>query len=125
MDGTEAHREAGLAQLLGDDLHRGIGVQEAVAQDLADRLVGAAVVGFGTGFVGLESGQAALVVGGQQLVVTLAAIAVFLGDLGDVLLEALAFLEHEKAAGQSVAWGNGQGAGWADELVSSKVELES
>ena len=96
-----------------------------MAHDLADRWVGAAVVGFGTGFPGLQSGQAALVIGGQQLVVTLAAIAVFLGDLGDVLLEALAFLEHEKAAGQGIPWGHGQGTGWADELVSGKVELEA
>ncbi len=114
----------GLAQLLGDDLRGGFRVQEPVAQDLTHRFVGAAVVGFGAGFLGLESGQAALLESLQQLIVALPAIAVFAGHSDDVGLQALAFQEHEEAPGQGVLWSDGQRAGGAGELVSCGIELK-
>ena len=46
-----ADREAGLAELLGDDVDRGVGIEEAMADDLALDLVGADIVGFGAAFV--------------------------------------------------------------------------
>jgi len=97
---ADAEGQVGLAQLLGDDLRGGFRVQEPVAQDLTHRFVGAAVVGFGAGFLGLESGQAALLESLQQLIVALPAIAVFAGHSDDVGLQALAFQEHEEASGK-------------------------
>jgi hypothetical protein len=95
-----------------------------MAQDLAHHLVGAAVVGFGAGFPGLESQEAALLESVQDLVITLAAITIFLRDRDDASIQALAFLEHEKAAGQFVGVGNGQGAGGAGELTGGGIELQ-
>ena len=63
--------------------------------------------------------------GRQQLIIALAAVAVFFGHGGDILLQALAFHEHEEAAGQFIVWSDGEGAGRAGELMSGRVELES
>jgi hypothetical protein len=114
----------GLTELLGDDVGGGIRVQEAVAHDLQDGLLGASVIGLGAGLVGLKGLQAALLEVLQELVVSLAAVAVFLRGGGDAVLQALAFHEHEEAVGQHVGGGEGQGAGGAGELVSQGVELE-
>jgi hypothetical protein len=124
LDGAEADGEVSLAELLGDDFRRSVWIQEEVAEDLTHRLVGPAVVGFGAGFLGLESGQAAVVKSGQQLIIALAAVAVFLGDGEDVLLQALAFQEHEEAVGQGILGSNGQSAGGAGELVGFGVEMK-
>ncbi len=111
-----------LPEFLGDDLGGGVRVQEAVAQDLVDDLLGAPVVGLGSGLVRLEGWEAAPVEGLEELVVALTAVAVFLGDGQDAVAEALAFQEHEEAPGQGVGGGDGQGAGRAGELVSQGVE---
>jgi hypothetical protein len=39
-DAARAELEAALPQLLGDDFHRGVGIEEAMANDLTDDLVG-------------------------------------------------------------------------------------
>ena len=44
--------------------------------------------------------------------------------LGDLRLQALAFDEHEEAAGLLVGGGNGQGAGRAGELMGFGIKLE-
>jgi len=111
-----------LAEFLSDDLRGGFGVQKAIAQDLAHDLVGAAVIGFGAGFPRLQGQKAALLEGVQDLVITLAAITIFLRDSGDVSIQALAFLEHEEAAGHFVGVGNGQGTGGAGELMGHGIE---
>jgi hypothetical protein len=122
LNRTQADGEVGLAQLLRHDLSRSIWVQEKVAQDLPHRLIGTTIVGFGAGLLRLEGGNAALFEGGQQLIIALTAEAVFFGYSDDVLLEALAFDEHEEAASQNVLGGNGQGAGGAGELIGSRIE---
>jgi hypothetical protein len=53
-DTTGADGEAGLAELLCDDLNRGVGIEEAVADDLANDLVGADIVAFGAGLLAQE-----------------------------------------------------------------------
>jgi hypothetical protein len=123
-DGAEADGEVGLLEFLGDDVGGGVRIQEEVAQDLADGLFGAAVVGLGAGFLGLEGQSAALLEGGAQLVVALAAIAEELGDSRGVRFQAFAVDEHEEAWGEEVAWGHNQGAGGAGELVLVGVEAE-
>jgi hypothetical protein len=124
LDAAQTDGEMSLAEFLGDDLRRGFGIQKAIAQDLAHHLVGAAVVGFGAGLPGLESQEAALLESVEDLVITLAAITIFLRDGGDVSIQALAFLEHEEAAGQFVGVGNGQGTGGAGELMGDGIELQ-
>jgi hypothetical protein len=98
-NGAKADGEVGLSELLHHDLGGSIGIEEDVAQDLAHHLLGAAVVGFGSCFLGLEGRNAAVLESLQQLIITLAAAAVFFDDGDNVLLEALAFEDHEETAG--------------------------
>ena len=53
-------------ELLGDHFGAGLGVQKAVADDLADDFAGTAVVGFGTGGFALE-GRGALFLEGLSI----------------------------------------------------------
>jgi len=124
VDTAQADREMGLPEFLGDDLGGGLWVKELVAHDLEEELLGASVVGLGAGLMGFKGLQAARVEGLQELIVALAAEAVFLSDGGDVVLQTLAFDEHEEAVGLLVGRGDEQGAGRAGELVKSGVELE-
>ena len=94
-----------------------------MAQDPTHGFIGPAIVGFGARFLWLKSRNAAVLEGVEQLIIALAAVAVLLGDGGDVLLEALAFQEHEETASQRVSWGDGESAGRAGELVGSRVEM--
>ena len=64
FDAAQTEGEMSLAEFLGDDFRRGVGIEKAVAQDLADDLAGAAIIGFGPGLFGLQGGEAALLVGG-------------------------------------------------------------
>ena len=124
-NGTKADGEVCLPELLHHDLRRSVGIQEDVTQDLPHHLFGAAMVGFGSGFLGLEGGKAAVLESPQQLIIPLAAVAVFFGDGDRVDLEALAFEEHEETVGRGIVWGDGQGAGRAGELMRGGVELKS
>ncbi len=124
LDRTQTDSEVSLAQLLGHDLGGGLRVQKQVAQDLADSLVGAAVIGFGAGFFGLEGEETSVLEGVEQLVIALAAEAVFLGDGGNVLLEALALQEHEEAASQGIGWSDGQRPDGAGELIGIGLEAK-
>jgi hypothetical protein len=51
-----ADLETRLAKLLGDDVDRGIGIEEAVADDLALDLIGADGIGLGSTFLAEEGG---------------------------------------------------------------------
>jgi hypothetical protein len=113
-----------LPEFLSDDFGRSVGIQKAIAQDLADDLIGPAILGFGTGLPGLQGGEAALLEGFEQLVITLTTIAEFLRDGADVSFQALAFDEHEEAAGEVIGRGDGKGSGGARELVSVGMELK-
>ena len=113
-----------LPEFLGDDFRRSFRIEKAIAQDLADDLAGAAIIGFGAGLFGLQGGEAAFLVGGQDLIITLATITIFLSGRADLGFQTLAFKDHEEAAGQVVGGGDGQGACRAGELPGLGVELE-
>ena len=95
-----------------------------MAQDLADRLVGASIIGFGSGLLRLEGGETAALEGAADLIIALTAITIFLGNGGDVGFQTFAFDQHEEAVGQFVSGCNGEGAGRAGELVSLGIELK-
>jgi hypothetical protein len=124
FDAAQTEDQTRLAEFLDDHGGGDVRIQKTVAQDLADELVGPAIIGFGTGLPGLEGGQAALLVIGEHLVIALAAKAVFVGGVGNLGLQALPFDEHEEAAGLFVGGGDGEGAGGAGELLSYGIELE-
>jgi len=124
FDAAQTDGEARLPEFLGDDLGRSVGIQKAIAQDLADDLIGAAIRGFWAGLLRLQGGEAAFLEGLEQLVIPLTTIAILLGDLADLSFQALAFDQHEEAAGQWVGRGDGQGASRAGELVGVGMKLE-
>lgn len=113
-----------LPEFLGDDLERRIRIQKAMAQNLALRLGSAAIIGLGAGFFRRQGGEAALLEGSQDLVITLATITIFLSDGADLSFQTLAFDEHEETAGEFIVGGDGEGARWASKVVCIGIELE-
>ena len=109
FDAASADRETGLAQLLGDDLDRGIGIEEAMANDLSFDLIGANGVGLGAAFLSLEGHGAPFLKEIKQLIISLSGEAVFLGRPGGPETFALAFEEHEQTRSNFVV-------GWDEDL---------
>ena len=93
-DTANADREAGLAEFLGDDVNRGIGIEEAMTDDLANDLVSADIVAFGAGLVTLESSASMFTIEFKQLKISLFAEVELLGGFGGAEPFALAFDEH-------------------------------
>jgi hypothetical protein len=62
----------------------------------------------GTGLLRFNSRQPALFEGVEDLVIALAAKTVLLSDLSDIVLQALAFHEHQETTSQLVGGSNGQ-----------------
>ena len=91
FDAPQTDGKLGLAELLSDDLRGSLRIQKAITQDLADGLVGAAIIGPGAGLLRLECGQATLLESIEDLIVALTTVAKLLGGGGDTGLHALAF----------------------------------
>ena len=81
-DTTSADREAGLAELLRDDVDRCVGIEKAVTDDLANDFVGADIVAFGAGRVALESCASKFTIEFEQLKISLLAEIEQLSGLG-------------------------------------------
>ena len=122
-DATNADREAGLAQFLRDDVDRGVGIEEALTDHLANDLVGADIVTFGAGLVALESCASMFTVEFEQLKISLFAEVELLGGLGGAEALALAFDEHGQAGHDKVVRKNGDLSGGADDAAGRDVEL--
>jgi hypothetical protein len=118
-----ADGETSLAELLGDDVDRGVGIEEAVADDLALDLVGADIVVFGAGFVALQSCTSMLTIEFEQLKISLFAEAELLGGIGGTESFALAFDEHGEAGDDEVIAENGELSGGADDAECRQVEV--
>jgi hypothetical protein len=102
FDATGADGEAALAEFLGDDGGGGVGIEEALANDLANRFIGTTGTGLGSAFVAQEGDGTALEVSGAELEITLLAEAEFGGSrLGAKSFE-FAFQEHEEFVGDFV-----------------------
>jgi len=119
---TSADRETGLAELLCDDVDRGVGIEEAVTDDLANEFVGADIVAFGPGLVALESVASLFTVEFEQLEVSLLADIELLSGLGCTEPFALAFDNHGQAGDHEVARTNGELSGGANDAVGRYVE---
>jgi len=116
LDTANAQEVMGLLESLRDDFRRSVRVQEAVPDDLAHDLVGAAVIGLGAGGFALQRWGAVVLVEMEQLEVTGFGIAEFGGGLGRARAFALAFEEHGQFEGDLIAIGDEQGAGGAGEV---------
>lgn len=104
-----------LGQLLGNDLSRGLRIQEAVANDLANDLVGAAVVGFGAGGFALQSESSVFLEEVEQLEVALSAITELSGGFRRAYAFALAFEEHGQFESDLIVGGHEEGTGGSRE----------
>ena len=122
-DTPNADRKACLAEFLRDDVDRGVRIEEAVTDDLANDLVGADIVAFGAGLVALESRASVCTVEFEQLKISLFAEVELLGGLGGAEPFALAFDEHGEAGDDEVIGENGKLSCGADDAVIRKVEV--
>ena len=122
-DTTSADRETGLAKFLCEDVERGVGIEEAVANNLANDLVGADIVALGTWLVAKESWATVFTIEFEQLKISLFAEADFLGRLGGAGALALAFDEHGEAGDDDVIGKNGELSGGTRDPVTRHVEL--
>jgi hypothetical protein len=111
VDTPSADQEAGLVELLRDDLDCGIRIEEAVTDDPANDFVGADIVAFGAGLVALESCASMLAIELEQLKISLPAEFELLSGLDGAGPFASAFNEHGKA--------------WDDEVIRKNGELSS
>jgi hypothetical protein len=112
---ASADWETGLSKFLCEDVERGIGIEEAVTNDLADDLVGADVVAFGAWLMAKESWATLFTKEFEQLEISLFAEAELLGCLGGADPFALAFDEHGEAGDDEVIRKDGKLSGWAED----------
>ena len=122
-DTPNADREAGLAEFLRDDIDRGVGIEEAMTDDLANDLVGADIVAFGAGLVTLESSASMFTIEFKQLKISLFAELELLGRLGGAEPFALAFDEHGQAGDDQIVRKDGEVSGGADDAAGRDVKL--
>jgi hypothetical protein len=123
VDTPSADLEAGLAELLRDDVDRGVRIEKAVTDDLANEFVGADMVAFGAGLVALESCASMFTIEFEQLKISLLAEAELLSGLGGTDSFALALDEHGEAGDDEVIRKNREFSGWTDDAVGRHVEL--
>jgi hypothetical protein len=119
---TSADREAGLAELLCDDVDRGVRIEEAVTDNLANDLVGADIVVFGAGLMALESRASMFAVEFEQLKISLFAELELVGSLGGAESLALTLDEHGQAGDDEVIRKNWELSGGADDTAGRDVE---
>jgi hypothetical protein len=124
FDAAGANAQAGLAEFLGDDVGGGVGVEKAVADDLANDLSGAAGATFRTRLAGCQGAGAANSEGLAELEVALFAEVVLGRGLKGAEPQTLRLDDHEELAGDLVVFRDEQRAGGADQKGLLGVELE-
>jgi hypothetical protein len=102
-----------LVEFLSNNFGREVGVQKAIADDLAYNLRGSAVVTFGSGFVAFESIGPMVFKLLQDLVVALSGEAKLLGRLGGAQAFTLAFKEHGELESDFIIFPDGKRSSWA------------
>jgi hypothetical protein len=102
-----------LVELLGNNLWRDVGVEKAIADNLAYDLLGSAVVAFGSGFVAFEPLGPMVFKLLQDLVIALSAVAKLFSRLGGAQAFTLAFHEHGKLESDFIIFPDGQRSCWA------------
>jgi hypothetical protein len=122
-DTTRADGEAGLAKLLRDDVDCGVGIKEAVTDDLANDFVGSDIVALGAGLVALESCATLVTIAFEQLKISLFAEVELLGGLDGTKPFALTFNEHGQASDNEVVRKNWELSGGADDAMGGHVEV--
>jgi hypothetical protein len=124
FDAARADEETTLADLLSDDIGRGIRVEKAVTDDLAHDLIGPAVVGLGAPALAEEGDGPPFPIGVQDLVVALLGEAEL--PCGPQRAEGFTFAleEHGQPWGDLVPGRDLEEAAGADEDTVATDELE-
>src|SRR5208337_897330 len=102
-----------LTQFLGDDFRGSLGIQEAMADDQAYNLLGAAVIGFRAARFQDQTQSPLLFEGCPQLIIPLAAEVELFSGLRRALAFAFAEDEHGQTAADLVIVADGQDASGA------------
>jgi hypothetical protein len=122
-DTASANWETRLAKFLCEDVDRGVGIEEAVPNDLADNLVGADRVAFGTRLMAKQTCATLLTKEFEQLKISLFAEAELLGGLGGPDPLALTFDKHGEAEDNEVIRTNSELSGRTDDPMGRHVEM--
>jgi hypothetical protein len=110
VDGAFADPEVALPEFLSDDLSASLGIQESMADDLADQFLGTAVVGSRATLATEKRLAALLEEESPELEVTLTAKAEFGSGTVNAFGAAFTLDEHGELACNFVIIANGKGA---------------
>jgi hypothetical protein len=102
-----------LVEFLGNNLWRDVGVEIAIADNLADDFVGSAVMTFGPGFVAFEPFGPIILELFQDLVISLSGVAKLFGRGGGAQAFTVAFHEHGKLESDFIIFPDGKRSCWA------------
>ncbi len=122
-DTTCADRETGLTELLCEAVERRLRIEESVANDLANDLLGADMVALGASLVAKETCATVFTIEFEQLKISLSAEAELPGCLGGADPFALALDEHGEAGDYQVIGMDGELSGGTRDSVARHVEL--
>jgi hypothetical protein len=124
FDAARADGELALAEPLGDHGGRGFGVEEPVADDLADGLVGPAVVRLGSALLALEARRSLGRVDLEELVIApLGQAELRCGSDGSEF-RAMPLEKHGEPPGDVVAGRDRESAGGSDEHRIRSDDIE-
>jgi hypothetical protein len=104
-----------LVELLGNNFWREVGIEKAIADNLAYDLLGSAVMTFGPGFVAFESLGPQVFKLLQDLVIALSGVAKLFGRFAGAQAFTLAFHKHGKLESDFIIFPDGQRSCWAIE----------
>jgi hypothetical protein len=96
LDTAGTDLDTGLTELLSDDVDRGVGIEEAVTNDLAFDLLSPDEVGLGPAFLVLEGEEAPILELREYLMITLSTYPILHGRRGSAEFFAFSLQEHEK-----------------------------
>lgn len=122
VDSPFADAKVTLSEFLSDDFGAGFGIQEAVANDLADEFLSATIFGLGASF-GADQGFTPLIQKkSPELKVALAAEAEFGCGTVNTFRAAFPVDEHDKLACDFIVIENGKGTELALNAFFEKIE---
>ena len=124
FDAANTDEGTSLGEFLGDDSRRGIGIEEAMADDLTHDFVGAAVIALGTAFFAFQGGGPALAIGLAKLEVALFTEAEVASGLEGPAAVAFAVNEHGEFACHFVVGEDRELASGTEELVFLGIEVQ-
>jgi hypothetical protein len=123
FDAADTDDPTRLVEFLGDDGGSRLGIEEALADDLTNDFVGAAVIALGAAFLAGQSGGPAFAERLAELEVSLFTEAEVAGGLERTTAMAFAVNEHGEFACHLIVGGDRESASGTDKLVFLGIEL--